>query len=179
MKYQKIPKSRLRKLGIKEIEGNNVLYKEFISLEKREKHYAFGIYYYPEKKDEYLIYFMTKKYMRLEGSELKLDLKLSDKFRVTYIFNFALHLYQDFSFHLPRKIISTLELLQSIHFRKLEINGIKTFEILNDVFWAKTEIEILKTQSELPKWKKKRFVYIVRNNRDGLYKIGYSINGSV
>lgn len=176
MKSQIPKKTEIRKLGIKEIEENETLKKQFFLIEKRERPYALGIHYNPENVDEYWIYFMTKKYGVPEGSELKLDLKLGNDVRFFQVSQFGLHLYNDFSLHFPRNIISTLELLQTIYFRAVEIQGIRTYEVRKEVFWFMDEQEIVKDHSDLPMLLKKKFVYITLSKNTGLYKIGFSIN---
>lgn len=161
--YSKTFLKRLTLLGEKEIHKLNPLHSEVELIENKSKIFSLGYFYNKPNVKEFWLYFITKKYGKLEGASLKLDGTLKSRYNLTG--DFAIFLYDEYSIDTTVKILSTLEYFQKSLFETLHVN-IKTYSFLKDIISLPTK--------ESLKGNLSKYVYVIKNNVTGYYKIGNS-----
>jgi len=132
---------------------------------------AFGIYIADKNiTNEFDFYYVTKKYGKIEGLTLRLNSAIDWLSRYSLINQFAYELYDIFSFHNIQVIKQSLERHEMIYYDKQGLTYESPYTQSTDFWKMKTTPLFVEPDG------KKQFVYLMKNLRNGLYKIGRSKN---
>jgi hypothetical protein len=156
---------RFRVLKKLEIEKMGALIDESRKINEGEQFFSLGCLFDFEDAKKYSLYYITRKYGDLEGCQLELDPKLTWKSRYTLTCDFAFYLYQEFSVDTPWKIQNTLEACQKVVFNKLNLD-LETNAVNEDFIHNPSRTALINNPAP--------YIYLMKNNLNGLYKIGYS-----
>ncbi|MDP2040462.1 MAG: GIY-YIG nuclease family protein [Algoriphagus sp.] len=165
MKTSKSFQIRLKTLSQEDIENIQALNDESIKIKTGFQYFSLGCFYNPHEFKKYSLYYITEKYGPLEGCLLELNTKLTWKSRFSLVGEFALFLYQEYSVDSPIVVLNTFEAYQKNVFEKLNLD-LKTNVIGNKFVHTPSKSTFINN--------KKTYIYLMKNNLNGLFKIGRS-----
>ncbi|WMJ74155.1 GIY-YIG nuclease family protein [Cytophagaceae bacterium ABcell3] len=127
---------------------------------------SYGCIYSPQSLSQYYLYYITSKYNKIEGKLLRLDSTLKSRCDLT--FKFAQVIYEDYAEDKVINLFYLFERYQYIVFKRLDVlTSVK--HSFPENLWEYSVSENLINGKD-------NFVYLMKNLRNGLFKIGRSLN---